>query len=69
MTNFQQWESAERFQRVLDRAGIVSELEKMGIKEGDTVQIGDFEMQWGDLDDNPYIASNAEMEKIIADEG
>jgi GTP-binding protein len=69
MTNFQQWESAERFQRVLDRAGIVSELEKMGIKEGDTVQIGDFEMQWGDLEDNPYIASNAEMEKIIADEG
>jgi GTPase len=69
MTNFQQWESAERFQRVLDRAGIVSELDKMGVKEGDTVQIGDFEMQWGDLDENPYISSDAELEKIIADEG
>jgi len=68
MTNFQQWESAERFQRVLDRAGILDELEKMGIKEGDTVQIGDFEMQWGEFEENPFLASDAERERMLAEE-
>jgi GTP-binding protein len=69
MTNFDQWESAERFQRVLERAGILSELEKMGVKDGDSVQVGVFEMQWGDQDENPYLASDHERERMIADEG
>lgn len=71
MTNFDQWESAERFQRVLDRAGISDELNKMGIEEGDTVQIGDFEMTWGDEGtDNPWIAREDErLARILAEEG
>lgn len=70
MTNFDQWESAERFQRVLERAGIMDELAKRGIEEGDTVQIGDFEMAWGDQDeDNPWIAGHDEqLEELLANE-
>lgn len=67
MTNFDQWESVDRFQRVLDRAGIMDELAKRGIEEGDTVQIGDFEMAWGDQEDNPWIASHDEkLEELLA---
>lgn len=70
MTNFDQWESAERFQRVLDRAGINDELSKMGIEEGDTVQIGDFEMAWGDQEeDNRWFAKQDErLEQLLEDE-
>ena len=68
MTNFSQWESAERFQRVLDRAGILDELERIGVKEGDTVQIGDFEMQWGDQEEHPNLATDAERERMLAEE-
>ena len=57
MTNFMQWESAERFQRVLERAGILSELSKRGVQDGDTVQIGDFEMTWGEEEENPHFAA------------
>ncbi len=48
MTNFDQWQSADRFQRVLDRAGILKELRRQGIQDEDTVHVADFEMVWGD---------------------
>lgn len=70
MTNFSQWESAERFQRVLDRAGILDELGKRGVQDGDTVRIGDFEMTWGEDDeDNPYFeARDPRRDELIAEE-
>lgn len=70
MTNFDQWESAERFQRVLDRAGILDELGKVGVQEGDTVTIGTFEMVWGDeQDENPWIErDDKRLQEIIAEE-
>jgi len=70
MTNFEEAQSVERFQRVLDRAGITDELEKMGIADGDTVQIADFEMIWGDQgEEKPWIASHDErLEQLIAEE-
>lgn len=70
MTNFSQWESAERFQRVLDRAGIMSELRKRGVVDGDTIQIGDFEMTWGDEEEeNPhFVARDERREELIAEE-
>ncbi len=71
MTNFDQWESADRFQRVLDRSGILDELGKRGIKDGDTVQIGDFEMTWGDEidEDDPHLAARDErLEELLAQE-
>jgi GTP-binding protein len=70
MTNFQQWESADRFQRVLERAGIFRELGKRGVQDGDTVRIGDFEMTWGDEvdeEENPFIAARDErLDELIA---
>ncbi|MCA9834600.1 MAG: GTPase ObgE [Thermomicrobiales bacterium] len=70
MTNFSQWESAERFQRVLDRAGIIDELEKMGIQEKDTVTIGSFEMTWGEsYDEKPWAVEHDErLDELLAEE-
>jgi GTPase len=33
-------------QRQLDRVGVLKELEREGVKPGDTVRIGDFELEW-----------------------
>ncbi|MGN1342422.1 MAG: GTPase ObgE [Bacilli bacterium] len=46
MTNFSTEEAYERFSNKLRRMGVDEELEKMGIKEGDTVRILDFEFEW-----------------------
>lgn len=69
MTNFDQWESAERFQRVLERAGIFDELIKQGVEDGDTVTIGTFEMSWGEDEEKPWFAGRDERrEELIAAE-
>lgn len=70
MTNFDLWQSVERFQRVLERAGILDELEKMGVQDGDTVTIGTFEMNWGeDEEEMPWFAARDEKrEALIAEE-
>ena len=44
MANFQSEEGIERFLNQIKNLGVDSELEKMGIKEGDIVKILDFEM-------------------------
>lgn len=46
MTNFNTEEAYERFSNKLRRIGVFDELEKMGIEEGDTVRIFDFEFEW-----------------------
>jgi GTPase len=46
-TNFDVEESAERFQRDLDRLGIDGALRRAGVKPGDTVRIGRVEFEWG----------------------
>lgn len=43
MTKFSEDESLRRYQNILKKMGLELELEKMGIKPGDTVRIGDFE--------------------------
>ena len=48
MTNWQYFESVKRFQKVLDVSGLSQELQKRGIKNGDTVIIGDLEFEWDD---------------------
>jgi len=70
MTNFGVYQSVDRFQRVLERAGITDELEKMGVEDGDTVQIGEFEMTWGEeLEDKPWMAAHDErLDALIAAE-
>lgn len=47
-TNFENPESAERFQRDLGKLGVERELVKAGVLGGDTVRIGDVELEWDD---------------------
>ncbi len=48
-TNWAQDEGAMRAHRVLQAMGVVDALRAAGIQEGDTVQIGDVELEWSDL--------------------
>jgi GTP-binding protein len=45
-TNFDNEESAERFQRDLARLGIEEELRRAGVRAGDTVRIAGAELEW-----------------------
>jgi GTPase len=45
-TNFDIEESAERFQRDLERLGIDAELRRQGVTPGETVRIGTTELEW-----------------------
>ena len=45
-TNFDIFESSQYFQRAIRTRGIVDALEKMGINEGDTVKMYDFEFEY-----------------------
>ncbi|MEO5704127.1 MAG: GTPase ObgE [Candidatus Limnocylindrales bacterium] len=45
-TNFEVEESAERFQRDLERLGADAALRRAGVKPGDTVRIGAVELDW-----------------------
>lgn len=66
MTNFDQWESANRFQRVLDRAGIFRELKRQGIQDGDIVHIATFEMEWGDREEERSLPQDNRRPSAIA---
>jgi GTP-binding protein len=41
-------EAVQKFQRALERSGIGPELERMGVKIGDMVYIGDYELEWAE---------------------
>jgi GTP-binding protein len=47
-TDFENEESRERFDRLLERLGIGEELRRRGIEAGTTVRIGRAELEWGD---------------------
>ncbi|XP_050372659.1 GTP-binding protein OBGC, chloroplastic isoform X2 [Argentina anserina] len=53
MTNWRYMDSERRFQHVLDACGVNKNLKKRGVKEGDTVLIGDMEMVWHDSVSGP----------------
>ena len=46
MVDMEDYESLQYFQRVLIKSGIIEELERMGIHEGDTVSILNFEFDY-----------------------
>lgn len=46
MTNWEFDEAVMRFQRVLEAMGISAALEEAGVETGDTVRIGDTELEW-----------------------
>jgi GTP-binding protein len=48
MTYWEYDQSVRRFQRILQSLGIEDELRSLGAKEGDTVFIGDYELEWSD---------------------
>lgn len=45
-TNFGDHDSLQYFQRAIKRMGIVDELERLGINEGDTVRVEDYEFEY-----------------------
>ena len=47
MTNWDQDESLARFQRILEAMGITIALREAGVVQGDTVFIGETELEWG----------------------
>ncbi|OMO98424.1 hypothetical protein COLO4_13905 [Corchorus olitorius] len=52
MTNWRYVDSEKRFQHVLEACGVNRSLMKLGVKEGDTVIVGEMEMVWHDSADN-----------------
>jgi GTP-binding protein len=48
MTYWEYFQSIRRFQRILETLGIDKALREAGVKNGDTVFIGDFELEWED---------------------
>jgi GTPase len=48
MTYWEEHAAVLRFHRLIETLGIDKELRKAGIQEGDTVYIGDYELEWAD---------------------
>ncbi|MBK5107462.1 MAG: Obg family GTPase CgtA [Anaerolineales bacterium] len=48
MTYWEYDQSVRRFQRILQSLGIDDELRSLGVQEGDTVMIGEYELEWSD---------------------
>jgi GTP-binding protein len=48
MTYFEHAGSLRRFQKLLEVLGIEAALREAGVKDGDTVKIGDYELEWQD---------------------
>jgi GTPase len=48
MTYWEHDQSVSRFQRILKTLGVEDALRKAGAKEGDTVYIGDYELEWSE---------------------
>ena len=48
MTYWEHDQAVERFQRILETLGVRKALAQAGIQEGDTVYIGEFELEWFD---------------------
>jgi GTP-binding protein len=48
MTYFEHDGSLRRFQKLMGMLGVEEALRKAGVKDGDTVMIGDYELEWQD---------------------
>lgn len=48
MTYWEHHGSVRRFQRLMQKLGVDKSLREVGVQEGDTVFIGDFELEWQD---------------------
>jgi len=48
MTYWEHYGSVRRFQKLMEKLGVEEALRKAGIEEGETVHIGEFELEWQD---------------------
>ncbi|HEY69272.1 MAG TPA: GTPase ObgE [Anaerolineae bacterium] len=48
MTYWEYDEAVRRFQRLLEHVGVEDDLRQAGVKEGDIVRIGEYELEWQD---------------------
>jgi GTP-binding protein len=48
MTYWEHSQSVRRFQKILQTLGVEEALRRAGVQPGDTVFIGDFELEWSD---------------------
>jgi GTP-binding protein len=48
MTYWEHYDSVRRFQRILEALGVEKALREAGVQNGDTVMIGDYELEWQD---------------------
>ncbi|KAK7332201.1 hypothetical protein VNO80_28949 [Phaseolus coccineus] len=64
MTNWRYVDSERRFQHVLEACGVYKSLMKLGVKEGDTVVVGEMKMIWHNSSVN---SGAARMKKISSD--
>jgi GTP-binding protein len=48
MTYWGEIQSIRRFQRILERVGIDQALREAGVQPGDTVYIGEYELEWSE---------------------
>ena len=48
MTYWEHYDSMRRFQRILETLGVDKALREAGVQNGDTVFIGDYELEWQD---------------------
>ncbi len=46
MTKWENWEAAQRFQRIMTAMGITAALEERGVQPGDMVLIGKEYLEW-----------------------
>jgi GTP-binding protein len=46
MTPWDQDGSVRRFQKLMEHLGVDEDLRKAGVREGDTVYIGEYELEW-----------------------
>ncbi|XP_020221706.1 GTP-binding protein OBGC, chloroplastic isoform X2 [Cajanus cajan] len=63
MTNWRYNDSERRFQHVLEACGVYKSLMKLGVKEGDTVIVGEMKMVWHDSNNSGV----SKMRKISTD--
>jgi GTP-binding protein len=48
MTYWQHDGSVRRFQKLMERLGVDDRLRESGVQQGDTVAVGDYELEWKD---------------------
>ena len=58
MTNWEFFESVQRFNFVMKKVGVWNALKAAGVTEGDPVVIGTMEMAWEDVDDEGLLYDN-----------